>query len=461
MKKVLDTITKFNMIQYGDEIIVGLSGGADSVCLLWVLSNLQKDLNFHLSAIHVHHGLRGQAADDDVTFVEKLCHSLNVPLEVSYRNIKDEAKNLKISEEEAGRKARYEIFENRSNRLGGAKIALGHHKNDQAETILFNVIRGAGLKGLGGIRPVRNLVIRPLIECTRDEIEAFCMQHGISYQEDATNQSLLYTRNRIRLELIPYIQKNLNPNFINQMGSMSQLLQEEDDYLERQAECFLQQHLKQINLKDAYLNIDVLLELDPVIRRRAYRKVILKMGIALKDYENKHFMIIEDLLNKKTGKRIDLPYGVFVEKVYNEVSFKIKKEYEGPWLHTIEKGNGIFHIDEAEGSFELTTFANENKGEIPRNNYTKWFDYDRINGNYLIIRNRRDGDFIKLAGLRGKKKLKDYFMDLKIPRSERDHIPILADETEVIWIVGYRISERYKVTNNTTRILQVRYIKED
>jgi len=461
IKKVLDTITKFNMIQYGDEVIVGLSGGADSVCLLIILNTLREQLKFQLSAIHVHHGIRGQAADDDVVFVQSLCHKLEIPLRVEYRNIKEEARLLKLSEEEAGRKARYEIFEKRSKELMSGKIALGHHKNDQAETILFNVIRGAGLKGLGGIRPVRDRIIRPLIECTRLEIEMFCKDQGINYQDDETNCSLVYTRNRIRLEIIPYIEKYLNPKFIHQMGNMGELLREEDDYLDHLADKFLSQHLKQEDPHSMSLNADELIKQNLVIRRRIYRKVILKLGVALKDYEQKHIQIIEDLLNKKTGKRIDLPYGVFVEKVYNELCFMAGKEKEIPWNYMVSKDNNKIYIKEAVGSFEFTVFVSKNIGDFPQNNYTKWFDYDKIKGNYLTIRNRRNGDFIYLNGLKGRKKLKDFFIDLKVPRSERDHVPILLDENEIIWIVGYRMSESYKVTKDTTRILQVHYIKED
>lgn len=461
VNKVINTINKYNMIQYGDNVIVGLSGGADSVCLLWILNFLKKDLGIKLTAIHVHHGIRGQAADEDVLFAESFCQELNIPLEVVYRDIKEEAKRLRISEEEAGRKARYEIFGKRSIELGEAKIALGHHQNDQAETILFNVIRGSGLKGLGGIRPSRDLIIRPLIKCTRSEIESYCNENNLTYQEDETNQLLVYTRNKIRQELIPYIEKNLNPNFVNQMSNMSELLQEEEAYLEQQALAFYKRHSNKNNKADVCFDVNQLLNTHCVIRKRVYRKAIMDMGIALKDFEYKHINIIEDLLNKKTGKRVDLPYGVFVEKVYNELCFKIKKEYKKPWLHTIDKGNGTFYINEAKGTFELRVLQNENISEIPRNNYTKWFDYDKIKSNYLTVRNRQDGDYIYLKGLNGKKKLKDFFIDLKVPRDERNHIPLLVDHDELIWVIGYRISEMYKVTDETTRILEVKYIKED
>lgn len=458
--KVLATIKKFNMIESGDNIIVGLSGGADSVCLLLVLNEIKDILDICLYGIHVHHGLRGEDADKDAKFSQELCEKLNIPIKVVYRNIRNEAKKLKISEEEAGRKARYEIFEKKKNELGKAKIAIGHHMNDQAETVLFNIIRGSGLKGIGGIRPVRDSIIRPLIECTRREIEEYCNNKLISFRHDISNESDIYSRNKLRLHVIPYIEDNFNPSFIKQISVMSELVREDDLCLDKIATKFLNHYLIKTNPNKIYLDISKLMELDKAIRKRVFRKAILNINPILKDYEHKHIVIIEELLSKETGKKIMLPYGIIVEKIYNNICFRKEELIDYPWEYLVKIGEGSINIKEINGSFKFRVFENHNFTDFPKSRYTKWFDYDKMISN-LTIRNRREGDYIYLKRLNGKKSLKNFFVDEKIPRENRGKIALLAEKSNIIWIVGYRINEHYKVTNNTKKILEIIYTQEE
>lgn len=446
------------MIEAKDHIIVGLSGGVDSVCLLWILNQLKDVLDIQIHAIHVHHGLRGEAADEDANFAKKLCEGLNIPIQIICRNIGEEAKKNKISIEEAGRKARYECFFEKRDSLGYGKIAIGHHMNDQAETILFNIMRGSGLKGLSGISPIRGYVIRPLIECTRLELEAFCKEKKLAFVSDSTNDLEIYSRNKIRLNLIPYIEQNFNPSFVKQMNTMGEHIREEDAYLDSQADYFI--GMMPITSSNNIINIgvDQLIQIDKVIRKRVYRKIICNLSKGLKDYENKHMILIDELLNKDTGKKISLPYGIVVERVYKELCFKAVQETVQKWEYLVDKKEVV--VNEINGRFEFKEFDNLNYLEFSQNRYTKWFDYDKINCN-LTIRNRRTGDFICLNGINGKKKLKDFFIDEKISRSMRDKIPLLADESSILWIVGLRISEHYKVTKDTKKILEVNYIMED
>jgi tRNA(Ile)-lysidine synthase len=448
------------MIEVKDHVIVGLSGGADSVCLLWILNQLKDVLDIQVHAIHVHHGLRGEAADDDAKFTKKLCEELNIPIEIIYREIGEEAKKNKISVEEAGRVARYECFYKKREALGSGKIAIGHHMNDQAETILFNMMRGSGLKGLGGINPVRGYIIRPLIECTRFELEDFCREHKLPFVNDLTNDLEVYTRNKIRLNLIPYIEQNFNTSFVKQMNGMGELIRDEDAYLDKQADCFISMIPNQKDNHTIHIDIDQLTKLDRVIRKRVYRKLIFNLSKGLKNYENKHILLIEDLLSKDTGKKLSLPYGIVVERVYNELCFRMIEENLEQWEYVVEKETTIVEIKEINGQFEFIKFDNQNYHQFSQNRYTKWFDYDKIKCN-LTIRNRRIGDFIWLNGINGKKKLKDFFIDEKISRNMRDKIPLLADGSSILWIVGHRMSEFYKITEDTKRILEVNYIKED
>lgn len=459
--KVLATIRKFNMIEKDDNIIIGLSGGADSVCLLWILNKIKDILGCNLYAIHINHGLRGKDADEDTKFSQMLCENLNIPFEAVFRDIKNEARKLKISEEEAGRKARYEIFEQKSLELGKSKIATGHHMNDNAETVLLNIIRGSGLKGLGGIKPVRDKIIRPLIECTRIEIEEFCNNNLISYREDLSNILDIYSRNKLRIHLIPYIEENLNAAFIKQISTMSEVVREDDSCLDKLAACFLSNFLIIDNPNKLRISISRLLELDKAIRKRVFIKCIFKINNKLKDIEYKHISSIEELLDKETGKRIMLPFGITVEKAYDYVYFKKEESIDYPWEYEVKKNEKEIKIREIKGIFKFNIIENKNFTNFPKSRYTKWFDYDKM-VNDLVIRNRRTNDFICLKGINGNKSLKKYFIDEKIPRDEREKIPLITDKSSnVIWIVGYRINENYKITNDTKKILEIIYTQEE
>lgn len=457
--KVLEIIRKFNMINNGDNIVVGFSGGADSTCLVWLLNKLKDEIPFKLYAIHVHHGLRGEEADRDAKFAENFCADLGVECQIIYRDISNEAKKLKISEEEAGRKARYDIFDQKIAELKGGKIAVAHHMNDQAETILFNIIRGSGLKGIGGMRPVRDNIIRPLIECSRQEIENYCINNSIEYMKDHTNELEQYTRNKIRLNLIPYIEENFNPSFIKQLTKMAELIREDEAYIQKSVE----EEYQRIVIKKTHdkflLDIELLLSTHPTIRNRIYRKVITDLGIGLKDIESKHIRMIDKLLYGDTGKCFDLPNRLYIEKVYQQLSMSTVKPIKIEWEYDISNINEKLYIKEMGIHVKLSKFYNNNYINFPKKIYTKWFDYDRIIYN-LSIRNRRQGDFIYLKGVNGKKKLKDFFVDSKIPRNERDRVPLLADGQNIIWAVGYRMNENYKVTEHTKNILEVQFKEE-
>ncbi|MBC7981481.1 tRNA lysidine(34) synthetase TilS [Candidatus Parcubacteria bacterium] len=455
-EKVLKTIQKYHMIQPHEHIVLGLSGGADSICLLYLLKRLQEEMAFQLYAVHIHHGLRGDAADQDAIFVKGICQKLAVPCEIYYRDIRSEASLLKISEEEAGRKARYEIFHQCLNAHGKGKIAVAHHMNDQAETVLFNMMRGSSLKGLGGILPIRGVLIRPLIDCTRHEIEVFCSDNLLQYMKDYTNELCQYSRNQIRLELIPYIEKNFNPNFIRQMGNMSELVREEDAYLEEEALRLFQGVKKEATSEHVILDIDKLMLIHPVVQKRILRNVLLVLGVGLKDFEYKHILSLKALLEKESGKRISLPFGVIAQRVYQELHFLKGEQEKATWAYTLSKDDLNFYIEETGHQVKVRFFENENYTDFPQNLYTKWFDYDKIECN-LAIRNRRDGDFIALTG---KKKLKDYFIDEKIPREIRQNLPLVVDGSNILWVVGYRMSDYYKVTKATKTIMALEITEE-
>ncbi|MCT4688071.1 tRNA lysidine(34) synthetase TilS [Vallitalea sp.] len=451
--KVLNTIQKFNMIDKGDNIIIGVSGGADSICLLHMLCSLKSKLDIDLHVVHVQHGIRGKDADEDAKFVEKFCDERGIVCHVYYFNVKKLAKEKKMSEEEMGRKVRYQVFSDASKELGGTKIALAHHINDNAETVIMNLLRGTGIKGIGGIRPKRDNIIRPLIECTREEIEKYCVDNNIEYRDDYTNQMEIYTRNKIRHTVIPYIENNFNQNFIANLVNTANLVRSEDDYIDK---IVLREKEKIVKIKNKEYSIDTnkFLQLDTVIKRRLIRNIIGEIS-SLKDIEYKHINEIIQLADKQVSKRINLPKGLIAKKTYDSIIItnlgenKINDfEYQAENLSRIYIKELNKHLD-----FRI---IEEKKYNIPKNLYTKWFDYDKIKDN-LKVRSRKSGDLIAIKGINGTKKLKKYFIDCKIPKEQRDAIPLLTDGNNIIWVIGYRISEVYKVTASTKKILEVRY----
>lgn len=454
-KKVLQTIEKFNMIQDNDNIIVGVSGGADSICLLHVLHSLKKYKKINIHVVHIHHGIRGKDADADAEYVQSYSKSIGLKSHVFYYDIKQEASKNKVSEEEMGRIIRYKVFNKVCCQHSNSKIAVAHHMNDQVETILMNLFRGTGAKGLGGIRPVRDNIIRPLIECTRDEIETYCAQYNLRYHNDITNEDEVYTRNRIRHSVIPFIEENFNSQFVSSVVQTADLIREEDEYLQQLAEQKAKDYVIETAHREYTIDLKTFNKEHLVIKNRIIRAIFSSVCIGLKDIEYKHIKAIIDLGYKEVSKEIHLPGDIIARKSYDSIIITPnRKEERFRFLYDIEVPGEIF-IKELGKNVKFNILNYEKKTIIPKNLYTKWFDYDKIKYN-LTIRSRVQGDIIKL-GDQTTKKLKKYFIDNKIPREERDYIPLLADGNNIIWVIGQRISYDYKVTNKTTRILEVKY----
>ena len=232
-EQVLKTIKKYNLIENGDSIIVGVSGGPDSICLLHLLNKLKEDMNFKIYVAHINHNIRKEA-DEETEFVKKFCKSLHIECFVKKINVIDIAKQQKIGTEEAGRQIRYEFFEEILQKTNSNKIATAHNNNDKVETVILNVIRGSGVSGLKGIEPIRDKkYIRPLIEISRDEIERYCIENNLQPKIDKSNNENIYARNKVRNIVIPYIKKEFNSNIMKTINRLSQISGEENEYLEK------------------------------------------------------------------------------------------------------------------------------------------------------------------------------------------------------------------------------------
>ena len=442
------------MLEGRDGVIVGLSGGADSVCLFLVLHRYCSEIGIPVKAVHVHHGIRGEEADRDMEYCRRLCDKYDTPIAVYEYDVPEYAAEHGIGSEEAGRILRYEAFEKERLNLGkNAVVAVAHHMNDLAETVLFNICRGSGIRGVRGILPVRDNIIRPLLCCERSEIEAYLRDNGTEYCTDSTNIQTDYTRNRIRNEIIPYMQKNINPRVTANIASLAENAAMAEGYLEKVAE----KKLKDISVRcdDGYLIRNPECE-DEYILGRVIRCIIGSLRGSLKDIGEVHVRGVLDLVNGQSGRQFDISAdlcavrntdGIFIgpaAKNMKETSVE-PVEVKAPCEGTAYGGC----------LFDFTITPRDKIQKISNELYTKCFDYDKIKFG-LCLRNRMSGDRLAIDDAGHHKSLKQYFIDTGIPARKRDGVILLADGKDIVWVVGGRISAEYKITEATINVLTVK-----
>ncbi len=469
LQELQKKIKELHMIFPGDKILAGVSGGADSVCLLMVLQKLQEKLDFSLEVIHVEHGIRGEESRADARFVTELCEKLGVVCQVFGVDVPAFAAEHGLGYEEAARLLRYDIFEKMALEKD-AKIALAHHKEDNAETVLFQMVRGSSLSGLCGMQPVRRdtngvCYIRPLLFFHRQEIEAYLNTNGISWQTDSTNTDLAYSRNFLRGKIIPELEQ-MNVQAVAHINQVAEHLSELQNYIDLETELWWS-ILAEVE-DTVSLDVKGLLELHPVMQRQIAYKAIVFMAGRKKDITSTHVADLLSLCNGQSGKRISLPYGLVAKKEFDIVHigtesqssleatvYEVSCEMLERMLQT-QSGESIA-VGDAGESISCRIFEkNEESLEIPRKTYTKWLDYDKIKDGFCI-RTRRSGDYFISDAKGHRKKLKSYFIDEKIPVDERGKRWLLAQENEVLWLVGGRISEHVKVSQKTKYIFEITY----
>ena len=474
--KVINYIDKYQMIEAGDLIAVGVSGGADSVCLLHLMKRLSKEIPHRLIAVHVNHGVRAEATED-AAYVERLCGNLGIPFYLQKVDMNGYAAEHKISPEEAGRQLRYkafqEVLERQKQGEERCKIAVAHNAEDRAETMLFHLFRGTGIKGLGSIRPVRDTVIRPILCLERAEIEDYLAKYRLEYCHDSTNETDVYTRNKIRHHILSYARQEICSESVAHMGDLADMLSETESYLTGQAEklykVYVEEALPAVPAeKTECLKIrgTELLAQSPVM----YKKVLLlcmeKLTPHRKDITGQHIADLVKLIKSDGSKKLSLPYGIKAYKEYDKLILcrnadqyisQKKSDKVADHAYIIEPPMEVFVPDE--GTYVFTILENnalfrEKQQNIPENRYTKWFDYDKIT-TAVLLRKRQQGDYLTIDTALHTKSVKQYMINEKIPKLQRDSMHILTDGPHVLWIPGYRISERYKVEESTKRILQV------
>lgn len=456
LEKVKQYMDKFHMVSSGDDIIVGLSGGVDSVCLLFLLHNLSEELEFSLRAVHINHGLREESKEEEV-FVKELCRKLDIPCEVHRIDVNTYAGKMHLGKEEAARILRYQIFEDCAGKAAG-KIALAQHQNDQAETVLFHLFRGTGIRGLTGIQPVRGQYIRPLLDVTREEIEIYAKENGLEYVTDNSNFDTIYARNKIRHEILPKAEE-INQGATTHIAAEAAMVKDAMDFLDSLLEEAYEKWVTELRNPDGELR-SCTIEKQRLKEQHAYLKAALvyemlaRVGGRKKDISRAHVGSALGLLDGQSGRQVDLIYGL--QAVTEQKQFVIQKKLKKE-KNRINEWQQKLNIREITSvgdiSVSCRVFSYEKSQVIPIKPYTKWFDYDKII-NCPVIRNRRSGDYFYCSDT-AKKKLQDYFVNEKIALSEREAILLIADGEHIMWIVGGRISNYYKVTDETKQILEI------
>lgn len=457
--RVRSTINKYNLLQKGDKIVLGLSGGPDSVCLLHVLKQLEEEYDISIYAAHLNHQIRGIEAQKDVMYISQLCDSLGVKFFVKSINVPEYCKKHGLSIEEGARKLRYEMFYEIKQKTKSNKIAIGHNLNDQAETILMRMMRGTGLQGLKGIEYKRDeTIIRPILDIERSSIEAYCEKYNLNPRIDSTNLENIYTRNKIRLDLIPYMQENFNASVIESICRMGNNLKLDNDYIEQEGSKKFKEVSKLNNNESVEIILDKYIHLHKAIKSRIIRNSIKYILGDTNFVDQKHIEDVLDLENEdKISKKLVLPRGLFVYRNNDNILFTNEEiTYEDVQFNYKVPKEGVIKIKQTGVFIETKTMSIERFKSMKADKSSKGFDLDKFKGG-IIVRNRESGDKIKLAG--GSKKLKSLFIDLKIPREERSKIPVLVDNDEVVCVGDYKISENYKIDANTKEVLKITFKK--
>ena len=444
--KIFKTIADKNMINPGDTVVVGFSGGADSMCLLHFLNEYSKKENFKVIAAHVNHCLRGNESERDENFVRDFCDRENIRLEVLKIDVKALSQEKKQGTEECARYLRYNFF--REIGKGSTfKIATAHTLSDSLETALFNLTRGSGALGICGIPPVRGNIIRPLIKVTRQEIENYCLSFGLSFVTDSTNLKRDYHRNKIRLDVIPVL-KEINPAVENAFLRFSEVLTEDQNYINSKAK----EAFNATMVAENEYDIERVKNLPRVIKSRVIFMAISKIMEKVPEY--RHIKLIENIIEDSKGA-VNLGKDIYIKVVDQRLIFQKKTEEKEKFTKWEEdlKINTVLLKDDKKISINLISKPEYlEKIKIHRNFLNNALDYDIIK-NGIKIRTRREGDFFRIKNRGVTKSLKKLFNESKIPQKERETRVILAQDKEVLWIEGFGVGEKAKVTEKTNQVI--------
>ncbi|ACL68817.1 tRNA lysidine(34) synthetase TilS [Halothermothrix orenii] len=456
LKKFREYINHHKLIKKGDGVLVGVSGGPDSLTLLDMLVRVKDEYGLKLVVFHLDHKFRQEAARE-ARYVSNITNNYGLKCIIEEFDVPGLMNDEGLSPEEAARKVRFNLMIKWVNSLNLNKIAVAHNKDDLVETVFLHMFRGTGLKGLTGIDPVSRIggveVIHPLLNIYRQEIMDYCQRRNLNPVYDPTNQETIYTRNKIRHHIIPYIEDEINPGLKDVIYQMAEVVREENNFLDYQAEKNLKKVLVDKGQDYVILSLEKLFKLPLVIRRRITSLVNSKLKGEDNNLYRKHYEMVENLIKSKvTGKRFDLPDGVVVEKSYDKIIFRKNKKINEYCINF----NIPAEIDLPRGIILKVSEEKlpSNWRQLVQNPGICLCDLEKIELP-LIVRPRKPGDRFIPLGMKGYKKVKNFFIDEKIPRYQRENIPVILDNKgRIIWLAGLRMDDRFKITDDTKKIVR-------
>lgn len=452
IERVRNTIRKYSMFSGGD-ILIGLSGGPDSVCLAVILDKLKEDFNLSLSALYIDHGLRPEETGKEADFCRNFCDERGISFIGESIDVKAHAEKEGMNPQEAARELRYHKLDEVSIRINAEYIAVGHNADDQAETVLMRLLKGAGMKGLTGIPPVRDRIIRPLIETERSLIEEYLKDNSVSYMVDSSNLKEKYFRNWLRLSLMSEIKKK-SPSAVREISRTAEILRDENEYLE----IIVTRTLMRLFSRKNDGTIELFFTPLEIMEKPLLRRVLRRAVDAAKGLRGISFANIEDIIdlirNGKAGDSLNLPRKIRVIRDYSLLKITTLKhvkiaEYklDPPCDVSIRETGAVIKV------------LDEEKGSDPDGRKEVILDAG-IMQFPLTVRPRAAGDHFYPAGFGKKKKLQDFFVDEKVPRDLRDSVPVVLSGDDIVWIAGYRADERFMATEKTEKVLRLIITKQ-
>jgi len=458
LTKVKVWIDKHRMLTEGDKILVACSGGPDSLALLHIFNELSAEYNISIFAAHLDHMFRGAESAQEAAFVVDFCQKRHIPCFSTAIDVPKFIVQTGLSGEDAARVVRYRYLRSIAQELGGAKIATGHHRDDQAETVLIHILRGAGSAGIRGIQPVNGEIIRPLLSVSRTEIAEYCMVHHLEPRFDSSNLQTNYLRNRIRILLLPELEKQYNTSVKDALCRTATIVGDEHDFIQTTAVSMWDQVVTE-QADKMFFDAKKMKPVHIAVKREIFRRAIEKKQGCLTGISFHHVETLIELLSTgRVGSMTQLPGELVAHKSYdglylgvNDVILPTKVEYPGQVLSV----PGTTHITEL--GIMITIEVTDERGSSPPPNVAV-FDWLALQPP-LFVRIRGDGDKFQPLGFRGSKKLKKFFIDAKVARRVRDCTPIIWDSEGIIWIGGYRQAQSGRVTDKTKKFLKITIIK--
>ncbi len=451
LKQVTSTARKYAMFSPGDMVLVAVSGGADSVSLLDILYEVRTEMDIRLGIAHFNHGLRPGEDEKEAEFVRGLSESYGVRL---YEGNASKSLREATSLEETARKERYRFLEQAAREAEADKIALGHTMNDQAETVMIRLLRGSGPPGLSGIPPKRgDRIVRPLIEITRGEILAYLHEKGLNWMEDPSNRDPRFLRNRIRHQLLPLLQQ-YQPDLIPLLSRTAEIFRQDEEWMSEEARGWMEKNVRESSLGGLEVRIHDLHGLAPALQTRVVRAMVKETAGGLRRISAKHISAIRALLDSSRPQAmVTLPGGVLVLKQYQSLRITRSWDQEVPGFLLEIQGPGSFKLEALESMVVVEEVEPTDVSLEKAPSWQAFFDAEKVKYP-ILIRTFRPGDRFEPLGLGGTKKLKDFFIDQKVPASLRRLIPIFETQEKIMWVGGLRIDERFKVSGHTKKVLK-------